>query len=79
MSLFVDHKTFEQYIDDILKLIHIEIRVPPKTKDGLIKPFADLDSLTCMKYLLRNFGPQLKNKIDMYNLINDIFYTGYNR
>ena len=32
-----------------------------------------------MKYLLRNFGSQLRNKIDMYALINDIFYTGYNR
>lgn len=40
---------------------------------------ADLDSLTCMKYLLRNFGSQLRNKIDMYALINEIFYTGYNR
>jgi hypothetical protein len=79
MSLIVDHKTFEQYIDRILELIQNEVRVPPKTKDGMIKPFADLDSLTCLKYLLRNFGPQLKQKIDMYNLINDIFYTGYNR
>lgn len=32
-----------------------------------------------MKYLLRNFGPQLKSRVDMYALINDIFYTGYNR
>lgn len=32
-----------------------------------------------MKYLLRNFGPQLKQKIEMHALINDIFYTGYNR
>lgn len=57
MSLIVDHKTFEQYIDRILELIQNEVRVPQKTKDGMIKPFADLDSLTCMKYLLRNFGP----------------------
>jgi len=79
LSGLVDHKNFEKYINDILILIHEEIRVPPRGRDGLIKLTADLDSLTCMKYLLRNFGLQLKSKVDMYALINDIFYTGYNR
>lgn len=79
MSGLVDHALFMQYIDPILFLIHEEVRVPPRGRDGLIKPFADLDSLTCMKYLLRSFGKELKEKIDMYALINDIFYTGYNR
>ena len=71
-------KNFDKYIDNILTLISEEVKMPPKEK-GLIKLQADLDSLTCMKYLLRSFGPLLKNKIDMYALINDIFYTGYNR
>ena len=79
MSGLVDKKDFEQYSDAILLLIHEEVRVPPRGRDGLIKPFAELDSLTCMKYLLRSFGPLLNKKIDMYALINDIFYTGYNR
>jgi hypothetical protein len=79
MSSMVPSKEFEQYIDPILKLIHEEVRVPAKTREGIIKLTADLESLTCMKYMLRNFGPQCKQKIDVYALINDIFYTGYNR
>ena len=79
LSGLVQHNHFEKYLDPILQLIHDEVKVPPRGRDGMIKLSADLDSLTCMKYLLRNFGPQLKSKVDMYALINDIFYTGYNR
>ena len=58
MSGYVQpQKDFEKYIDPILMLIHQEVQVPQKGRDGLIKLTADLDSLTCMKYLLRNFGP----------------------
>jgi len=60
-------------------LIHEEVKLPLKDRHGLIKLQADLDSLTCMKYLLRTYGQLLKSKIDMHALINDIFYTGYNR
>lgn len=79
MSGIVDKREFTKYLDSILLLIHEEVKVPPRAKDGLIKLTAELDSLTCMKYLIRNFGPVLKAKVEMHALINDIFYTGYNR
>ena len=42
---------------------------------------ANLDSLTCLKLLLRSYVNHFleRNKIDMLQLINDIFYSGYNR
>lgn len=37
MSGQVQHRDFEKYIDPILLLIHDEVKVPPRAKDGLIK------------------------------------------
>ena len=50
-------------------------------RDGTIKPIANLDSLTCLKQLLRNYASHFieRNRIDMLQIINDIFYSGYNR
>ena len=44
-------------------------------------PTANLDSLTCLRQLLRAFVKYFldNNKIDMLKLINDIFYSGYNK
>jgi len=75
----VDAKLFVQHLDKILKLIEAEVKPPPRARDNTLKPIVDLDSLTCIRYLLRNFGPQIIQQVNMNKLINDIFYSGYNK
>jgi len=81
MASIVDRDTFIKYVDNILKLIYIEIMPPTAGKNGHIIPTANLDSLTCLRQLLRSYVNHFleRNRIDMLKLINDIFYSGYNR
>ena len=81
MASVVDHDTFIRYVDRVLRLIQAEIEPPPAGKNGHIIPVANLDSLTCLKQLLRSYVNYFleRNRIDMLQLINDIFYSGYNR
>ena len=37
LSGLVEKKNFEKYIDSILLLIHDEVKVPPRGRDGLLK------------------------------------------
>ena len=81
MASNVDRETFLRYVDSILRLIQQEIEPPPAGKNGHIVPIANLDSLTCLKQLLRSYVNHFleRNRIDMLQLINEIFYSGYNR
>lgn len=81
LASIVDRETFLRYVESVLILIMQEIEPPPAGKNGHIVPIANLDSLTCLKQLLRNYVNHLleRGKIDMLSLINDIFYSGYNR
>ena len=47
----------------------------------MIMPVTNLDSLTCLKQLLKRYAEYMldNNMIDMYEIINGIFYSGYNR
>ena len=81
MASIVDRETFIKYIDPILKLIENEITPPEAGKNGQLIPIANLDSLTCLRQLLRSYVNDFlsRNRIKMLKLINDIFYSGYNR
>jgi len=81
MAVIVDRGTFIENVDSILRLIQHELLPPPAQRNGHIVPVANLDSLTCLKLLLRSYVNYFleNNKIDMLKLINDIFYSGYNR
>ena len=81
MAGIVDREIFIRYVDAILRLIYSELEPPQAGRNGHIVPVANLDSLTCLKQLLRSYVNYFldRNKIDMLKLINDIFYSGYNR
>lgn len=81
MAGIVDRETFTKYVDTILRLIQSELDPPAAGKNGHIVPTANLDSLTCLRQLLRAYVNYFleRNRIDMLKLINDIFYSGYNR
>ena len=81
MAGIVDREIFKHYVDGVLRLIQEEIRPPPVARDGTIKPIANLDSLTCLKQLLKNYATYFleRNRLDMLQIINDIFYSGYNK
>ena len=68
MAGSVDREIFKHYVDGVLRLIQEEIRPPPVARDGTIKPIANLDSLTCLKQLLRNYATYFleRNRLDMY-------------
>lgn len=78
MSTLVDPRIFERYLNDVLKLLDKELVPHQKTDKGPIKPNIELHSLTCLRYLLKNFGVHIGRVLDMYELINKIFYSGYN-
>jgi hypothetical protein len=51
---------------------------PPVTQKGIIKVGVELASLTCLRYILKSFGSLIAKQVDIYELINNIFYSGYN-
>jgi hypothetical protein len=67
MAGSVDREIFKPYAETVLRLIQEEIRPPPVARDGTIKPIANLDSLTCLKQLLRNYAQYFleRSKLDM--------------
>ena len=66
MTGTVDRDVFKRYVDEVMQLIKEEIRPPPVARDGTIKPIANLDSLTCLKQLLKNYAAYLlERKLDM--------------
>lgn len=67
MAGIVDRDTFIRYVDSIRALIQSEIEPPAAGKNGHIIPVANLDSLTCLKQLLRSYVNYFleRNKIDM--------------
>lgn len=56
----------------------MEINPPIKNRDNTYKPNVRLEALMCLTYLLKNHGNMIADEIRMYNLINDIFFAGFN-
>ena len=81
MALIVDREVFIPYLGQILNYVKAEIKHPPAQKNGIIAPIANLDSLTCLKQLLKKYAEFMleKGMINMFEIINNIFYSGYNR
>ena len=81
MALYCDQDVFLKYADLVLKLIETEIEPPQQNRNGTITPVANLESLTALKLLLRKYANYFleRQKINMYQMINDIFYSGFNR
>lgn len=78
MSTLVEARIFERYLNDILNLLSKELVPPPQAQKATTKVGIDLHSLTCLRYLLKTFGSTIEKSLDMYTLINKIFYSGYN-
>ena len=81
MALYCDQDVFLKYADVVLKLIETEIEPPQQNRNGTITPVANLESLTALKLLLRKYANYFleRQKINMFQMINDIFYSGFNR
>lgn len=79
MSTLVNPAFFSHELDNIVAILSKEIVPPTRTRDGMVRPNINLDSLTCIKMLLKNFGSQLADRLDINKLINDMFYSGYNK
>ena len=78
MSTQVEPRMFERYIKDILDLLYKELVPPQASTKNVTKPCVELHALQCLRYLLKGFGTQISKKMDMYGLINKVFYSGYN-
>ena len=39
----------------------------------------NLEVLTCVKMMLKNYGDVFEKKLDLVQFINDIFYSGFNK
>jgi hypothetical protein len=59
-------------------LLQKELVPPPASEKNRAKPSVELHALTCLRYLLKNFGSHISKKLNMYELINKVFYSGYN-
>lgn len=39
----------------------------------------NLEVLSCVKMMLKNYGDVYEKKLDLVQFINDIFYSGFNK
>ena len=83
MSSLVEKNIYVTYLEGVIDLIKkeikpCEIKMDRKGNAPTIKPNVDLESLSCIKYLIKNFGNEIDTKMNIFDLINDIFYSGYN-
>lgn len=75
--MLVPMQKYFKYLQEVFTLIEKEI-VPPKHSSPA-KPAMNLEVLTCIKMLLKNFGEEFDQKIDLIQFTNDIFYIGFSK
>ena len=80
LSVRAEPRYFEKYVLIIFKMIYSEIQKPIKLRDGTLKPNVEPEALTCLTFLLKNHGTRISDIYHdkMYDLITDIFYSGFN-
>ena len=81
MSLLVPKAKLAKFLNDIFTLLEKEIQhvKPKQTGNKTTQNPVTLEVLTCVKMMLRNFGDEFENRFDLVQVINDLFYFGFNK
>ena len=74
----MDPVLFGHHAHQISDLIQNELNPPLRVRNGNLQPNVQLEALMCLTYLLKNHPSKVVESFGMYNLINDIFFSGFN-